>query len=455
MVRVITQTTFDDVVKENMVEFEMEYAEAVREAKEQFEQQGVNLSNIVISEKGSHAVLDALNCLKPENSNEEKIENLHKIAELCKDDLAQRVMATDNGAYSFLTRLLRGTEDALVRKEALRTISAVMDTNPDHLENQGISLLGECLEDEQLKLEALDWMLVCCVRHEQNRQNIVNSGILKSTHTLAKSGGREELLRVNRVWMALVQDDDIRVPFGKAHDHARDIVENHEALNILTNTLNNHNQDEDLLCLALSTLASLAVRNEYCQEVVDGGALRFIHDILLNHRDKGDLVTRSLVLIKVLAGNDKVKSEIGKGGGIQLIMASIEDHIHNPKTVEYGFQAVTAVCLRMSDNSKQVMESEGATLVTTAMSRHKDNKKVQAACAAAVRNIVSRNKELGQPFIELQIEDLLNAALKKHGDMVEDTLKSALRDLDLHVELKERWTGQTKGIQRDRFDESV
>ena len=43
---------------------------------------------------------------------------------------------------------------------------------------------------------------------------------------------------------------------------------------------------------------------------------------------------------------------------------------------------------------------------------------MQAACAAAVRNIVSRNKELGQPFIELQIEDLLNAALKKHGDMV-------------------------------------
>ena len=30
MVRVITQETFDDVVKENMEEFDMAYAEAVR-----------------------------------------------------------------------------------------------------------------------------------------------------------------------------------------------------------------------------------------------------------------------------------------------------------------------------------------------------------------------------------------------------------------------------------------
>ena len=37
-------------------------------------------------------------------------------------------------------------------------------------------------------------------------------------------------MRVSRVWQALVQDDDVRVPFGKAHDHARAIVEDHEAL---------------------------------------------------------------------------------------------------------------------------------------------------------------------------------------------------------------------------------
>ena len=39
MVRVITQETFDNVVKENMEEFDMGKEEAINEAKEQFETQ--------------------------------------------------------------------------------------------------------------------------------------------------------------------------------------------------------------------------------------------------------------------------------------------------------------------------------------------------------------------------------------------------------------------------------
>ena len=69
MVRVITQETFDLVVKENMEEFDMERAEAVRDAREQFEQQGVSLVNIVVSEQGSqvcqHSKLDIFPCLSP------------------------------------------------------------------------------------------------------------------------------------------------------------------------------------------------------------------------------------------------------------------------------------------------------------------------------------------------------------------------------------------------------
>ena len=30
-----------------------------------------------------------------------------------------------------------------------------------------------------------------------------------------------------------MQDDDVRVPYGKAHDHAREIVEEHQALKLV------------------------------------------------------------------------------------------------------------------------------------------------------------------------------------------------------------------------------
>lgn len=47
MAKVISQETFDDVVKENIVEFSMSPEEAKKETVSQFEAQGINLANIV------------------------------------------------------------------------------------------------------------------------------------------------------------------------------------------------------------------------------------------------------------------------------------------------------------------------------------------------------------------------------------------------------------------------
>lgn len=47
MAKVISQETFDDVVKENVVEFSMNVEEAKQETVQQFEAQGINLSNII------------------------------------------------------------------------------------------------------------------------------------------------------------------------------------------------------------------------------------------------------------------------------------------------------------------------------------------------------------------------------------------------------------------------
>ena len=47
MVRVITQETFDSVVKENIKDFDMEKEEAIKEAKEQFESQVIMPARIL------------------------------------------------------------------------------------------------------------------------------------------------------------------------------------------------------------------------------------------------------------------------------------------------------------------------------------------------------------------------------------------------------------------------
>lgn len=56
MVRVINQETFDDVVKENIEEFEMTVEEAVQEAVQQFEAQVV-YSGFLMLELNFHKML--------------------------------------------------------------------------------------------------------------------------------------------------------------------------------------------------------------------------------------------------------------------------------------------------------------------------------------------------------------------------------------------------------------
>lgn len=63
----------------------------------------------------------------------------------------------------------------------------------------------------------------------------------------------------------------------------------------------------------------------------------------------------------------------------------------------------------------------------------------------AVRNLVARSREYSDAFLVLGVEDLIREAIRRHEDC-QDEGKAALRDLDLKVNLIERWTGQGQGI---------
>ena len=72
----------------------------------------------------------------------------------------------------------------------------------------------------------------------------------------------------------------------------------------------------------------------------------------------------------------------------------------------------------------------------------------QIACCNAVRNIVSRSKHLSADFILLDIEELLNDVRKAHPQS-DASVKAALRDLGLKVDLKEQWKGTGVTIRND------
>jgi armadillo repeat-containing protein 6 len=62
-------------------------------------------------------------------------------------------------------------------------------------------------------------------------------------------------------------------------------------------------------------------------------------------------------------------------------------------------------------------------------------------CCMAIRNIVSRNKKLGEKLIANNVEEPLRKIYQQNDRNCSEESKAALRDLDLQIDLKELWTG--------------
>lgn len=103
MAKIISQETFDDVVKENIVEFEMNVQEAKDETVKQFEAQGINLANIIkdlrINEATGNPVLnETIEQLKTSAAGDdigshEVIKLLETLANECKASVPHRVVS--------------------------------------------------------------------------------------------------------------------------------------------------------------------------------------------------------------------------------------------------------------------------------------------------------------------------------------------------------------------------
>ncbi len=84
--------------------------------------------------------------------------------------------------------------------------------------------------------------------------------------------------------------------------------------------------EQSVISELLPTLSRLAVRNEFCQRIVELGGLQFVMDVLAKYYDDKELVESSFFLIKSLAGNDDVKREVSKGNAVPLIAAALGRH---------------------------------------------------------------------------------------------------------------------------------
>ncbi|XP_036998023.2 armadillo repeat-containing protein 6 isoform X4 [Artibeus jamaicensis] len=393
----ITQETFDAAVRENIEEFEMGPEEAVKEAVEQFESQGVELSNII------------------------------KMAPKVSEDGPQEL-----------------THDIL---QVLNALSALIDGQPDLLDTQGLKLLVATLAQNGDSTDLICTGIRCirhaCLKHEQNRQNLVKAGVLPLlTGAITRHSHCADVVR-EACWGLRIMtfDDDIRVPFGHAHDHAKMIVQENKGLKVLIEAAKAFPDNPSILSELCSTLSRLAVRNEFCQEVVDLGGLGILMALLADCIDHQELVKQVLSALRAIAGNDDVKDAIVRAGGTECIVAAMTRHLASPQVCEQSCAALCVLALRKPENSQVIVEGGGALAALEAMKAHPKEAGVQKQACMLIRNLVARSQAFSQLILDLGAEALIVQARVAHQDC-EDVAKAALRDLGCRVELRELWTGQ-------------
>nr|XP_040026277.1 armadillo repeat-containing protein 6 [Gasterosteus aculeatus aculeatus] len=459
--RRITQETFDAVVKENMEEFEMDADEAVKEAVEQFDSQGVNLSCIVKAvpvvssdnkqEEPTHEVLQALDSLrsvKDSASCKEVEADMKRFTERCSQGFAQRYLAAQKDAYPvILSYCKKSMEERDAVLTALTALAALTDGQPDLLDAEGrhflLNVLKEYKPDPSVVRTAVCTVRRCCLKHEQNRQDLVKGGVVPLlTGAITEHTECAELVKeASAALRVLVFDDDVRVAFGNAHEHAKIIVLEHNGLKVLINAAKVHLDNTSVLSELCATLSRLAVRNEFCQDICDLGGLKLIMRLLADSYEKAELVRQVLSAIRAVSGNDDVKDAVVNSGGVQLIVIAMNRHMNNPAVCEHGCACLSVLALRKPENCKVIMENGGALAAVQAMKTHTDSVNVQKQACMVMRNLVSRMSNLSQPILEMGAEALIAQALKTHQDCG-DVGKAALRDLGCQVELRELWTGK-------------
>lgn len=169
--------------------------------------------------------------------------DINVFTENCSSGFAQRYLAAEKDAYpvilSYCKKSLGKQEAALA---ALSALAALTDGQPDLLELEGQQFLLDALNtfqmDPSVTHAAVRVVRHCCLKHEQNRQDLIKGGVLPLlTGAIKMHSGCAELVKeASAALRVMTFDDDVRVSFGHAHDHAKMIVLEQKGLKVLIET---------------------------------------------------------------------------------------------------------------------------------------------------------------------------------------------------------------------------
>jgi armadillo repeat-containing protein 6 len=162
--------------------------------------------------------------------------------------------------------------------------------------------------------------------------------------------------------------------------------------------------NSETICELLLTIAALCVRHELCLVVEENGGLKFIMDAMVEFSDSQRLIREALKLLKALAGHDSVKLQIIQSGAAPLIESALNRFKANEIFAKVALGCVSTLSLRVKENSIAFFEAGITETIVQTMKIHETSKVVQRNGAWSIRNMVSRNRDQCETFINFVSE---------------------------------------------------
>ncbi|KAG7392834.1 Armadillo repeat-containing protein 6 [Phytophthora pseudosyringae] len=460
----ISQETFDECVAENEEDFDMSLEEAVADAVQQFESQGVDLSNIIKSGAAQAAdgqeplparlkrlVLELRALSKLKSEQDQVLGLVAELQGVCEEFPEARVVAGRNDAVDTLLTLLDADSAAVVAScsNLLALLCADNADNQDFVGVGGMQRLVAVLrrqrEDAETVVRVLALMKAACVKHESNKAHFTKSnGVEALCGHLDRARDNEMLSKqLALCFRVLTINDDPRATFSQAQDTVKALAERDVipySLYVLrqvgrSDAATALNTSSDLLVNWLAVLKQLAVTEENCQQIADLDGLTTVQEVMQAYEHSAPVAKRCITVFRNVAAADDLKRAILQSGGVERTLLIMRRHEADASIQQNACATLAAIALRSPENSRVLVELGAVRQISRAMQAHRGDVAVLRQASLAVRNMVARSVELRPRFLhdEPEIEPLLREA-QQYRDCGDEAY-AALRDLGCDIQL--------------------
>lgn len=479
----ISQATFDETVHENMVDLEMDRADAVKDALQQFTSQGVDLENICVTLNENDgrwleevdAQLTALkSCLDsgtdlslpPSWSPKATLAALQALhsaltdSDIKRADNARKLLGSKD-AVNVIARIwqewgdetscvtLDPADAEVVAKARLLAVAVTEaacgggsagDQSKHAFRPTSMRMLCQAARRAQMKeqrsflIASLSLVRVLSTRAEDHKVSFVEHGGLDTlVECLEKESWASDCEIVRETCgaiKAVTAVDDFRKDFSASHTHTRALTAK-GCIPVLLQACRRFGADSDTVATGLDALRNLANNEESVNQIASEGGVSGTVRALQAHLSHPALARAATGLFRNVSADDRHKTRLCKNGAAQLMLEAMREHAQERKIQEHGLATLGAMALRSPDNCRHLSGMGAVSVILEALERHPEARAIQRQGCLAVRNMVSRVPELGEAFLEAGAEPLLRLAGRYQESV--DEAYAALRDLKCDV----------------------